>query len=872
MKHIIAVILLLAAITGIAKEGARQPEFSTAGFFALEGSPRKAESFNVAWRFHKGDIKGAEAREFKDDAWGVVNVPHGIEYVPLSASGCSNYQGVVWYRKHFTPSDTLKGKKTILHFEAVMGKSKIYVNGKLVRENFGGYLPFSVDLTELLEFGKDNVIAVRTDNSNDTDYPPGKTQFTLDYTYFGGIYRDVWLVSHNAIYITEATEANQIAGGGVFISTTDVSEKQATVKFKVNIKNETENPVTLSLDYSFVSPTGERIAFPDMMSPVAKLDKNGSGDLEIAVVLNNPLLWSPETPNLYYLIVSVLDDKGKVHDSMRKRFGIRSVEFKGKDGFWLNGKPIIGGNRHQDFAVIGNAVPNSLHWRDAKKMRDIGMKVVRNAHCPQDPAFMDACDELGLFVIVNNPGWQFWNNKPIFAARVKDDIRKMVRRDRNHPCVWFWEPVLNETHYPGNAAKEWHDITLAEDPTRISASDYHAGGAEHYPILYPHPKQKGRQVEHQLEQTKAGRTYFVREWGDCVDNWNSHNSPSRVNIAWGEAPQIVQAKHYAHPDYSVTCINFLHDQPPEYIGGTLWHTFDHQRGYHPDPFWGGVFDAFRQPKYSARMFQSQQDPKEVGGYIFIAHEMTPFSPEDVTIYSNCDTVKFTAHYGTDQSKVFFYERKVGPKGIRYPIITFKNAWHHMWDKFGKQGEARFFAEGYIDGKCVATHELRAARRPHKLMVWLDNENVPLTADGSDVVTVVAAISDGRSVKRLNNEYIEFSIEGEGKLLGGADVMANPRPVIWGTAPVLVQSTTKAGKIKVTAKLKYGGSQKAAPASLEFVSVPTKMPMIFDATEAKQSAEGKSVGGRSKELTDAERKKLYDALKEVEKQQDHFGEF
>ena len=130
--------------------------------------------------------------------------------------------------------------------------------------------------------------------------------------------------------------------------------------------------------------------------------------------LQTPQLWSPEHPNLYNLIVRIRNQKGDVVDGYRRRIGIRSIEFKGKDGFWLNGKPygqpLIGANRHQDYAVVGNAVSNGLHWRDAKKLRDAGLKVIRNAHCPQDPAFMDACDELGLFVIVNIPGWQFWND------------------------------------------------------------------------------------------------------------------------------------------------------------------------------------------------------------------------------------------------------------------------------------------------------------------------------------------------------------------------------------------------------------------------------------------------------------------------------
>ena len=223
----------------------------------------------------------------------------------------------------------------------------------------------------------------------------------------------------------------------------------------------------------------------------------------------------------------VLDQKGRVVDGYRQRLGIRSVEFKGADGFWLNGKPyphpLIGANRHQDFAVVGNAVPNSLHWSDAKKLRDAGLKVIRNAHCPQDPAFMDACDELGLFVLDNIPGWQFWNDAPEFAQRVFSDTRNLVRRDRNHACLWMWEPILNETWYPADFAKQTRDIVNEEYPFPYSTSgcDATARGHEYYNVLFAHPT-NGNDVS--VTQMDKRITYFTREWGDNVDDWNSHNS------------------------------------------------------------------------------------------------------------------------------------------------------------------------------------------------------------------------------------------------------------------------------------------------------------------------------------------------------------
>ena len=179
------------------------PEYSTAGFYQLPGTGRTVYSMNPAWRFHKGSVEGAEKIDFDDSGWALVSLPDGIETVPTEASGCINYQGEVWYRKHFTPEEEWKGKRLFLHFEAIMGKSKVWVNGELVNEHFGGFLPVIADVSEHLVYGKDNIITVWADNSDDISYPPGKRQETLDFTYFGGIYRDCWKIAHNEVYLTD---------------------------------------------------------------------------------------------------------------------------------------------------------------------------------------------------------------------------------------------------------------------------------------------------------------------------------------------------------------------------------------------------------------------------------------------------------------------------------------------------------------------------------------------------------------------------------------------------------------------------------------------------------------------------------------------
>lgn len=841
---------------------------------------------NPAWRFHKGAMEGAETKEFNDKDWTVVSLPDGIEYLPTEASGCINYQGEVWYRKHFMPDAALKGKKLFLHFEAIMGKSKVFVNGKLLTEHFGGYLPVIVDVTDVLDWNGDNVIAVWADNSDDPSYPPGKAQDVLDYTYFGGIYRDCWLIAHNNVFITDPNYENEVAGGGLFVAFGKVSDALAEVQLKIHVRNATKNPFSGRVEYMLLQPDGTEVA---RLSDKIQVKAGRATTVSDRMPVKQPMLWTPSTPTLYNLLVRVLDKEGNVIDGYRRRIGIRSIEFKGKDGFFLNGrpygKPLIGANRHQDFAVVGNAVANSIHWRDAKKLKDVGMEIIRNAHCPQDPAFMDACDELGLFVIVNTPGWQFWNDAPEFAQRVYSDIRNVVRRDRNHPSVWLWEPILNETWYPADFAKNTRDIVDAEYPYPYcySGSDSEARGHENFPVYFAHPANM-QDASKEIDPTK---TYFTREWGDNVDDWSSHNSPSRVARNWGEQPMRVQAQHYACPYYPVTSYDVLYKQSPQHVGGCLWHSFDHQRGYHPDPFYGGLMDVFRQPKYSYYMFMAQRPAVKndrnagSGPMVYIAHEMTPFSGKDVTVYSNCDEVRLTFNKG---GKTYTYKKDKNRPGMPSPVITFPDVYDFMVDKAfsrtQKQDDVYLLAEGLIDGKVVATHKVVPARRPEKILLWMDNEGTDLKADGSDFVTVVAAVADKNgNIKRLNNYNIRFSIEGEGRLLGGPGVLANPVPVKWGTAPVLVQSTLKPGKIRITASVLFEGSQMPISGELEFESKPSVFPLIYDAADAARIPLGSaSAGQNTASKTDAEReverlrKELNTLkLKEVERQQSEFGE-
>ncbi len=766
---------------------------SVAGLFPVAGSGRIVYNFNQGWRFNLGDAEGAEAVGYDDSRWQVVNTPHSVRLEPSEASGSRNYQGVAWYRKHFTVPADMKGKIISLHFEAVMGKQEIFINGKKAKEHLGGYLPITIDLSETgIKAGDKCVVAVKADNSDDKSYPPGKKQAALDFCYHGGIYRDVWLIGKSPVAITDAVEAGKTAGGGVFLHYDNITEKSSDVFINVETGNRSASAAKATVIAKITDEDGKTV------KTLKKAMNIGAGQDATAVLsatLKNAKLWSPESPYLYNVEITIVQN-GKTVDGGMVRMGIRKAEFKGKDGFWLNGKPyhqLIGGNRHQDFAYVGNALPNSQQWRDAKRLKDAGMTIVRCAHYPMDPSFMDACDELGLFVIVPTPGWQYWNKDPRFGELVHENTRSIIRRDRNHTCVLMWEPILNETRYPEDFALKALQITKDEFPypgrPAAVADMQSAGVKDNYDVVYGWPEDIGK------ESTPDDKCVFTREFGEMVDDWYAHNCLNRAARSWGEKPMLTAALSLCDT------YGTMFQGQRQFIGGCQWHPFDHQRGYHPDPYYGGIYDAFRQKKYAFEMFRSQV--REGEPMVFVANEMTQFSDNDVTVFSNCDSVRLT-QFGGD--KVLTLPVVHTADGKPCAPVVFKGFWD-FWKAREYSYKQRdwqrvsLLAEGIKDGKVVVTEKKMPSRRSTKIRLYADKLGKELTADGSDFIVVVAEITDDNgNVKRLAKDNIFFTVEGEGRIIGDGDnIMANPRIVEWGSAPILVQATDTPGKITITAR-------------------------------------------------------------------------
>ena len=905
MRKLFCLICAICSLSALAQT-------SVAGLFPLENSGRIVWDFNPGWRFHLGDVAGAEATDFDDQAWEVVSTPHTVQLMPAEASGCRNYQGIAWYRKRFRLPAEAEGRDLTLHFEAIMGRQTIYVNGQKVKEHEGGYLPVTIPLPlPLSTAGDDYVIAVKADNSDDKTYPPGKKQAQLDFAYHGGIYRDVWLIAKNKVAITDAVEEQKVAGGGIFIHCENITDRSAEVYVSTEVRNTDTRPHTVTVENTLLSVSGGS-ASTKLTLPAGK-----THTVTQRLVVKSPNLWSPETPYLYNVATRIKEGRQSL-DGGITRIGIRSFEFVRTDdalgrqpGFYLNGKryhQLVGANRHQDFAYVGNALPNSQQWRDAKRLRDAGFTIIRTAHYPQDPSFMDACDELGLFVIVATPGWQYWNKDEGWGEKVHENTRHIIRRDRNHPSVLMWEPILNETRYPEDFALKALQITREEYPYSyrpVAAADMHSAGVmAHYDVVYgwpgddfkaqsPSPASSSSPVSadspasslspvsaaspaSSLSPVSAGspggisapfprQCIFTREFGELVDDWYAHNNLNRASRSWGERPMLTQALSLFNST------DELFRTTGQFIGGCQWHPFDHQRGYHPDPYWGGIYDAFRQPKTAQSMFAATLLPPTVCPIVAIAHEMTQFSDRDVTVFSNCDSVRLTMYDG-EHCWTLPIRHEAGHAPSQ-PVV-FRDAWdffearNHSYTQKSWQ-TVRMVAEGFVDGKVVCREEKMPSRRSTKLRLRADEMGRPLVADGSDFIVVICEVTDDSGhVRRLAKENIRFTVSGEGEIIGDESIGANPRAVEWGSAPVLVRSTRRPGLVRIHAEVQFPGTHAPTAADLEIESVPAPLPQLFiDQQPATRPVTDKTQRQQSGTLTNEEKARM---LQEVEQQQADFG--
>ena len=770
-------------------------------------------SMNAGWHF----FRPASFETTKEDArfppadasWQPATLPHTVRLEQREVSGGRNYQGLCWYKKSFSAQPEWRGQVIYLKFQGAMQVADVWLNDLHLTTHCGGYTPFTLDISKAIRFDHDNALLVRLDNRDNPEVPPGKPQSELDFCYFGGLYRDLDLEIRNPLHITDAILADKVGGGGIFVTFPSVDASESTVRIRTEVLNEHPEGGRCTVVQRLLTSDGKIVVSGSTEISL----KSGESRVTVQELrVASPRLWHPNDPYLYNLCTSILVN-GRIVDEEFTRIGIRSIRFEAERGMLINGEPFfsIGANRHQDHPYVGYALPRSAHYRDAYKLREAGFTSYRS-HYPQDPSFMNACDELGILAIVSNPGWQFVGGD-LFKQRACQDAREMIRRDRNHPCVVIWEAALNESNN-STIASELYRIVHEEfpgpgcyasgDPIRGNVDGFTGWDVDYVGSSHEPPAKPG----------------WIREWGDQVDNWTDQQGRVRVARSWGETPMLVQA--VAH----MTSLDRIYSQTLKPAGADLWSGIDSFRGYHHQPFLGAPLDVFRLPKFDYYMFQSQRPSRAstlragAGPMVFIANFGTFHSSTEVTVFSNCEQVRLTQNgtvIGTQEPDSGYH--------IPHPPFTFKvgnfspTRTMLFANPTTQSGLAvpvgELVAEGLIGGKVAATHTLRSPGGPTCIQLRVDTCRMEPVADGSDWVRVYAHVCDPRGeTYPYGDEFVHFSVSGEGMLIGDETIAANPVRAEAGIATVLVQMSATPGKVTVRAS-----SPSLKESEISFRSVP-----------------------------------------------------
>lgn len=748
---------------------------------------RETYNFNTDWLFYKGDNSQASLNNFVDSKWINVNLPHTPVLEPFVSH--NSFLGICWYRKHFTIDKKYKGKKIYIEFDAGMHKADVYINGVWKLTHKGGYLPFTVDITnEALFEGGQNIIAVKLNNADSVlgnRLPPGGSNAQKDFCFFGGLYRGSKIYFTNNLHITDPVLESRVDSGGIFVNYSNVSTASATINISTHLRNEGPTTQNCSVITTLVDSGNNIVA--TATSGGQNISAGGNYQFSQSLVVTNPRLWDVDDPYIYTVYTSVKADTNYVDDTIT-RIGIRQISFTKAGGFELNGKRIkfMGVNRHQDFPYIGNAAPNSLQYRDALKMKEAGIQYVRTSHYPQSPAFLDACDQLGILVMSSLSGWQWWADNNEFKSNAYQIMRDMIRRDRNRPGIITWELSLNESNQSAAFSTKATSILREEYP----GDQAYSSGWDNY-----------SSYDIAIESTQAGarsytgtKPFIISEYGDWEYGGNS--STSRCSRAI-EAAQLQQVTNHQQSLSLNRGLSFL-------SGDGLWVFEDYNRGYAADICQAGMIDLMRLPKYSYYFYQSQRDPNHIignvnsGPMVFIADTWQSGSTS-VKVFSNCDTIDLYINNTFIKSQA--PDAGSNTANLVHPPFTFtKLTWQ----------AGKIEAKAKINGQVVASHIVYTPVTPSYISIAIDSVHRNLVADGSDIVTAYAYIkSDSNAVVTNASNLITFSVSGPGKLIGVKSINA-----VAGIIGIFIQSTQTAGTIIITAS-----SNGLTSGSAQITSVP-----------------------------------------------------
>jgi beta-galactosidase len=747
-------------------------------------------SFNNNWTFVKDiDTAGAGVKLSSGTgnitSWEKVTLPHTPRLEPVKKV-TEQWQGTCFYRKYFTLTASQKSKYIAIQFDAAMHEADVYLNGKHLLHHIGGYLPFTVDVSTQVSFTKPNCIVVKLNNNDNAAIPPGKPIKDLDFNYYGGIYRNTWLLIKNKLYISNAVQENQEARGGITVHTDAANAQTAQLTVKTDVRNLNAKQSKAKIRLLMKDVSGKTVAAA--VSDEQAIQPNNLGFFSQKLTVSTPQLWSNINPYLYNLSVQVLQD-GKVVDEQVIKTGIRTLKLEA-DGFVLNNEKVKlrGTNRHQEYPLIGYALSDNMQYRDAWKIKEAGFNFVRCSHYPPAPAFLDACDELGILVMDAIPGWQFFG-KDEFQKNSLQNIREMMRRDRNHPSIILWEASLNET----NMSKPYMDSANAIAHRELPFKDTYTTGWMDYAYDVFNPARQHAKAPDYWKKYNRAKPLLIAEYGDweyyaqnagfnqkAYEGLKKEERNSRQLRTDGQTRLLQQALNYQE-SYNDNLYN-------QAIGDANWLMFDYKRGYADDIESSGIMDIYRLPKFSYYFYQSQYGPvADAKGFgkpmVFIANYWTDAAEKTVKIFSNCEQVELFVN-GKSLGKQRPDTNAVS-KNLKHPPFTFNPS---------RYTPGTLQAIGYIGGKKAATYVQGTPGKAYKIVLKADESGKRWKAGVNDVLLYYAHVTDINGVDVPNTTTrISFSVQDNANIVGPAALPAEA-----GIATCLIRAGARKGPVTITA--------------------------------------------------------------------------
>jgi beta-galactosidase len=815
LKGAVSAVALLSSGPQLAGEGAQ------AHIDAL--APRVRESFDFDWKFYRGDATGAQTLDFSDAGWRQIDLPHDwsiegpfSEKEPSGVCGAYLPTGIGWYRKRFRLPPAPQEKLFSIEFDGIYQLSEVWINGQYLGKRPYGYVPFVLDLTPHLLFGRENALAVRVDNSRQTN---------CRWYSGSGIYRHTWLL---------ATEKLHVAHWGTFVTTPKVSRDEAIVQVRTRVRNESAGELPCTLTTSILDKEGNSIR-----SDATARSIPSSGEYEFVQRLNlsKPNLWSVDDPFLYRIRSSVRS-RDRVMDESQTSFGIREAIFDADRGFLLNGEHIKlnGVCLHHDGGCVGAAVPERIWERRLQLLREMGCNAIRTSHNPFAAEFLDLCDRTG-FLVMNEafdewkvPKGQIGPNgySNYFDEWYERDVRNFVQRDRNHPCVVLWSAgnEVGDQEAPDGAEtlQKLLNVFHTEDPSRLVTV-----GCDH---ISSEPASSAARPEFLALLDVVGYNYADR-WRDRREKYYSidrHAFPQRRVIGTeseaiggvrGDYPELFPVASDDPPSEFVPLLkghNVDVEQLWKFVGtydyvagDFMWTGFDHlgEARWPMKSSSTGVLDTCGFKKDGFYFYQSQWTDKPVL-HLFPHWNWKGKEGQiiPVTCYTNCDTVE-----------LFLNGRSLGVKGYAFPRLGMEGKYgnypararvlrttadlHLSWDVPYEPGTLK--AVGIKNGNVASTVEIFTTGEPAAIRLSSDRDTI--AADRRDVAHLIVQIVDdkGRLVPTAESD-VTFKVEGDGLVLGvdngdprsHADYRSTRRQAFHGLCLAVLQSTAKPGQVRVTA--------------------------------------------------------------------------